>query len=82
MCLALTPCAFEMSVEMQVPEDVAIQQKLAGRRGALGAALFGSDDDQAVRQMQQELENQPDWWQSEDGKSCPRRGFLWFSALV
>lgn len=82
VCLALTPCAFEMSVEMQVPEDVAIQQKLAGRRGALGAALFGSDDDQAVRQMQQELENQPDWWQSEDGKSCPRRGFLWFSALV
>lgn len=70
------PCAFEMAVELEIPEDVAIQQKLAGKRGALGAALFKSGDDQAALQMQQEIENQPGWWQSEDGKPFPQCGVI------
>ena len=51
---------------MEVPDDVAIQQKLAGKKTFSGS-LFASADDQAAKQLREEAENQPDWWQSEAG---------------
>ena len=62
--LALTSC---MGVDVELPEDVAIQQKLAGKK-TFSAALFKSSDDEAAEQLRQEVENQPDWWNSDDGK--------------
>lgn len=55
-----------VSADVEVPEDVAIQQKLAGKK-TFSVNLFGSADDKAAHQARQEAESQPEWWQSEDG---------------
>jgi hypothetical protein len=54
-------------VDVDLPEEVAIQQKLAGKK-TFNAGLFKSSDDENAQKLRQEVENQPDWWNSTDGK--------------
>jgi len=56
--------------DVDIPEEIAIQQKLQQKK-TFQSTMFGGGDGGFEKARLEEEENQPDWWQSEAGAFLP-----------